>query len=55
MGQKENMEICESTVIHEDVLRRVREGSLELGDLPPGKWRRLTAEEVRSLGPHPAP
>ena len=25
MGQKENMEICESTVIHEDVLRRVRE------------------------------
>lgn len=30
-------------------LRRVREHTLELGDLPPGKWRRLTEEEVRAL------
>ena len=30
-------------------LRRVRFGPLELGDLPRGKWRELTAEEVRSL------
>jgi len=30
-------------------LVRVREGGLPLGDLPPGKWRYLTAEEVRTL------
>ncbi len=30
-------------------LRRVRFGPLELGDLPRGKWRELTAEEVRRL------
>ena len=36
-------------------LRRVREGALELGDLPVGKWRYLTAEEVRALGPQPEP
>ena len=30
-------------------LRRVREGSLALGDLPLGKWRYLTEEEVKKL------
>lgn len=30
-------------------LRRVREHSLELGDLPQGKWRHLTEEELRAL------
>ncbi|MBR4331916.1 MAG: rRNA pseudouridine synthase [Clostridia bacterium] len=30
-------------------LRRVRFGPLDLGDLPRGKWRELTAEEVRSF------
>lgn len=30
-------------------LRRVREGSLRLGDLPPGKWRVLTEEETAQL------
>lgn len=30
-------------------LCRIREGRLLLGDLPPGKWRRLTAEEIREL------
>lgn len=30
-------------------LRRVREHTLELGALPPGKWRRLTAAEVEAL------
>lgn len=30
-------------------LARVSEGALELGDLPSGKWRYLTAEEVRYL------
>lgn len=30
-------------------LRRVREGALELGDLPSGKWRYLTENETASL------
>lgn len=30
-------------------LRRVREGGLTLGDLKPGAWRRLTAEELAGL------
>lgn len=30
-------------------LRRVREHTLELGDLPVGKWRHLAAEEVAAL------
>ena len=30
-------------------LRRVREGELELGGLPPGRWRYLSGEEVRLL------
>lgn len=30
-------------------LRRVREHTLDLGGLPPGKWRRLTPEEVAAL------
>lgn len=30
-------------------LRRVREHTLVLGSLPPGKWRYLTAAEVRAL------
>ena len=30
-------------------LIRISEGSLQLGDLPKGKWRRLTPEEVRAL------
>lgn len=30
-------------------LRRIREGCLTLGALPPGRWRRLTEEEIRGL------
>lgn len=30
-------------------LCRIREGSLELGELRPGKWRRLTQAELRAL------
>ena len=30
-------------------LVRIREGNLSLGDLPRGKWRYLTSEEVQSL------
>ena len=30
-------------------LKRVREGTLTLGGLKPGEWRRLTREELRAL------
>ena len=30
-------------------LRRVKEHTLELGDLPVGAWRYLTPEEVKAL------
>ena len=30
-------------------LQRIRIGTLKLGDLAPGKWRPLTAEEIASL------
>lgn len=30
-------------------LRRVSYGPIQLGDLPPGKWRRLTASELEDL------
>ena len=30
-------------------LMRLSEGGLELGDLPPGKWRHLTEEEIQSV------
>lgn len=30
-------------------LRRIREGTLALGDLPLGKWRYLTADEIAAL------
>lgn len=30
-------------------LQRVREGKLLLGDLPPGKWRPLTSEEIQYI------
>jgi 23S rRNA pseudouridine2605 synthase len=32
-------------------LRRVRFGGLELGTLPPGKWRRVSSEEVTAAFP----
>lgn len=39
-------EACGLTVLR---LRRVREHTLELGDLESGKWRYLTEEELRAL------
>ena len=30
-------------------LMRISEGGLELGDLPPGKWRHLTEDEIHSI------
>jgi len=41
--------MCEAAGMYCTRLRRVREGSLSLGDLPLGKWRYLTEGEVRSL------
>lgn len=41
--------MCEAAGMHCTRLRRIREGGLSLGDLPLGKWRYLTAEEVAAL------
>ena len=41
--------MCEAAGMHCTRLRRIKEGSLSLGDLPLGKWRYLTEEEVKSL------
>lgn len=41
--------MCEAAGMVCTRLRRVREGSLTLGDLPLGKWRYLTPEEVAAL------
>ena len=35
-------------------LERLALGGVELGDLPPGQWRRLTARELALLAPPPA-
>lgn len=41
--------MCAACGLEVERLRRVREHTLELGALPQGKWRYLTAEEVRTL------
>ncbi len=41
--------MCEMAGMTVTRLKRIREGSLSLGDLPLGKWRYLTAEEVAAL------
>jgi len=41
--------MCEAAGMHCTRLRRIKEGSLSLGDLPLGKWRYLTEAEVREL------
>ena len=41
--------MCEAAGMTVTRLKRVREGNLSLGDLPLGKWRYLTAEEVANL------
>ncbi len=41
--------MCEAAGMHVTRLRRIREGSLSLGDLAPGKWRYLTEAEVTAL------
>ncbi len=41
--------MCEAAGMHCTRLRRTQEGTLKLGDLPLGKWRYLTEEEVKAL------
>ena len=41
--------MCARCALKVKRLRRVREHTLELGDLPAGQWRYLTEEEVASL------
>ncbi len=41
--------MCEAAGMQVLRLRRIREGCLELGNLPLGKWRNLTDEEVAGL------
>ena len=41
--------MCEQAGMHVTRLRRIREGSLVLGDLPKGKWRYLTQAEMDAL------
>ena len=41
--------MCAACGLTVKCLRRVREHTLELGDLPTGKWRYLTQEEVKAL------
>ena len=41
--------MCAAAGLHVKRLRRVAEHGVLLGDLPSGKWRELTAEEVRKF------
>lgn len=41
--------MCQAAELSVTRLRRVREGKLELGDLPKGKWRYLTEQEQKEL------
>ena len=41
--------MCEIAGMKVNRLKRIAEGSLRLGDLPLGKWRHLTQDEVESL------
>ena len=41
--------MCQAAGMGVRRLTRIREGKLSLGDLPAGKWRYLTEEEVKAL------
>jgi len=41
--------MCQAAGMHVTRLCRIQEGKLSLGNLPKGKWRYLTAEEVAAL------
>lgn len=41
--------MCDAAGMHVTRLKRIREGKIQLGDLPLGQWRYLTDEEVKKL------
>ena len=41
--------MCEAAGMYCTRLRRIKEGSLSMGDIPLGKWRYLSEEEVQAL------
>ena len=41
--------MCQAVGLRVTRLKRVAEGTLELGGLAPGKWRHLSAEELEKL------
>lgn len=41
--------MCGAAHLHVTRLKRIQEGPLQLGELRPGQWRPLTAEELRML------
>lgn len=45
--------LCQNAGLTVTRLRRIQEGGLSLGDLPVGKWRFLTPEELQSLQQEP--
>lgn len=52
IGEGRNREVrkmCDKVGLKVERLKRIKEAGLELGELKPGKWRRLTAEEVASV------
>jgi 23S rRNA pseudouridine2605 synthase len=52
IGEGRNRQVrkmCEQAGLYVTRLKRVREGGIELGELKPGAWRRLTDEELQKL------
>ena len=41
--------MCEAAGMTVTRLKRIKEGNLSLGDLPLGKWRYLTPDEVAAM------
>ena len=41
--------MCQAAGLHVTRLRRIAEGAVSLGDLPKGKWRYLTEQEIAHL------
>ena len=44
--------MCQCAGLHVTRLMRISEGPLELGSLAPGKWRRLSNDEVSAVMQH---
>ena len=52
IGEGRNRQVrkmCEQAELYVTRLKRVREGSLDLGSLPTGEWRYLSTEELQNL------